>query len=89
MRYVSAAGEMALPRPALPGGYQIDNAAVAIACLESLDGFTVENAHIAAGLAAVDWPGRLQRLSRGPLVDRPPAGRSPARSPIGATAGSI
>ena len=74
MRYVSAAGEMALPRPALPGGYQIDNAAVAIACLESLDGFTVEHAHIAAGLAAVDWPGRLQRLRRGPLADRLPDG---------------
>ena len=74
MRYASAAGEMALPRPALPGGYQIDNAAVAIACLESLDGFTVGHAHIAAGLVNVDWPGRLQRLRRGAFADRLPDG---------------
>ncbi len=86
MRYVSAAGEMALPRPALPGGHQIDNAALAVACLENLEGFAVEHAHIAAGLADVDWPGRLQRLSRGPLVTRLPerwelwldAGHNPA-----------
>ena len=74
MRYVSAAGEMALPRPALPGDYQIDNAAVAVACLETLEGFAVGADHIAAGLANVDWPGRLQRLSRGPLADRLPDG---------------
>ena len=74
MRYSSGAGDMTLPRPALPGGHQIDNAAVAVACLETLEGFAVGADHIAAGLTTVDWPGRLQRLRRGPLADRLPDG---------------
>ncbi len=74
MRYVAADTEMALPRPALPGAYQVDNAATAIACLAQLPGFAVGRDDIAEGLRTVDWPARLQRLGRGPLVERLPAG---------------
>ncbi len=74
MRYVAGGDTLDLPRPALAGGYQIDNAAVAVACLEQLSGFTVEAVHIAEGLRKVEWPARLQRLTRGPLAERLAAG---------------
>jgi dihydrofolate synthase/folylpolyglutamate synthase len=57
-----------LPAPALPGRHQIDNAGIAIACLERLDGFAITADAIANGLKQVKWPARLQRLTRGPLV---------------------
>ena len=63
-----------LPPPSLPGIHQIDNAGLAIAVLENLDGFAIDEEHIRAGLAAVEWPARLQRLTRGPLVGLLPAG---------------
>jgi dihydrofolate synthase/folylpolyglutamate synthase len=74
MRYTSAGETMALPRPALPGAHQIANAATAIACLGQLPAFAVGRAQIAAGLVGVEWPARLQRLRRGPLVAALPAG---------------
>lgn len=63
-----------VPAPILVGRHQIDNAGVALACLRHLKGFDVGEAAIAVGLAAVAWPGRLQRLNRGSLLDRLPAG---------------
>ncbi len=68
--------ERRLPLPALPGPYQIDNAAVALAALDALaaSGFGLDDAARAAALSAVQWPARLQRLRRGPLVARLPAG---------------
>ncbi len=64
----SARGRLTLPRPVLPGAHQIDNAAVAIAALERLKGFTVTELDIAKGLLRASWPGRLQRLRDGPLA---------------------
>ena len=63
-----------LPVPVLAGGHQIENAAQAIACLDSLSGFPVSDAAITKGLAGADWPGRLQRLTKGPLLDELPPG---------------
>ena len=63
-----------LPAPALPGRHQLDNAGLAIAACERLAGFAIGPAHLAAGLRTVEWPARLQRLTRGPLVDLLPAG---------------
>jgi dihydrofolate synthase/folylpolyglutamate synthase len=63
-----------LPRPALLGAHQVVNAGVAIACARSLRGFDIPPAAIAAGLLQVEWPARMQRLSRGPLIDLLPAG---------------
>lgn len=57
-----------LPRPALPGAHQIINAGAAIACLSLLRDIVVDEAAIRQGLSTVEWPARLQRLTRGPLV---------------------
>ena len=56
-----------LPSPALAGAHQHINAGVAIACLEILPDFDISATSIARGLARVQWPGRLQRLTRGVL----------------------
>ncbi len=56
-----------LPSPALAGAHQHVNAGVAIACLEALPDYDISATSIARGLARVEWPGRLQRLTRGVL----------------------
>jgi dihydrofolate synthase/folylpolyglutamate synthase len=58
--------DLAIP---LLGEFQLDNAAVAVACLEVLaaSGAQITPATIAAGLAGVHWPGRLQVLRESPL----------------------
>jgi dihydrofolate synthase/folylpolyglutamate synthase len=63
-----------LPLSRLPGRHQILNAGGAVACLEWLEDFRIDRDAIARGLGAVEWPARLQRLTRGPLVDQLPAG---------------
>jgi folylpolyglutamate synthase/dihydrofolate synthase len=63
-----------LPRPALPGPYQIGNAGVAIACAQQLDGFSIPETALATGLRCVEWPARMQRLTKGPLIEALPAG---------------
>lgn len=70
----SAGGRLMLPRPALPGAHQIDNAATAIAALERLKGFTITEQDLANGLMNAEWPARMQRLNSGPLVDLLPDG---------------
>jgi dihydrofolate synthase/folylpolyglutamate synthase len=49
----------------LLGEHQLENAAVAVAALETL---AIEPKHIAQGLAQVKWPGRLEILRHEPLV---------------------
>jgi dihydrofolate synthase / folylpolyglutamate synthase len=63
-----------LPAPALPGRHQVDNAGLAIATLENLSGFAPRSESIAEGLRKVEWPARLQVLTRGPLAVLVPAG---------------
>ena len=72
-RDLNGEGSETLPLPNLPGAHQAENAAIAAVCLDHLTGYRVPDAAIAAGLGAADWPGRLQRLHRGPLVDALPA----------------
>ncbi len=67
MTYRSEARELRLPLPSLVGPHQIANAGQAIACLELL-GIAEPN------LAGATWPGRLQRLESGALVERLPPG---------------
>jgi len=55
------------PLPNLEGPHQAQNAGVAVALLDRLPGFKLSDGQIAAGLANVDWPARLQRLRRGPV----------------------
>jgi dihydrofolate synthase/folylpolyglutamate synthase len=75
-RYESDLMTLDLPAPALAGAHQIDNAATAVACVERLRAanFEIDDAAIRKGLAAVEWPARLQRLTRGPLVEALPPG---------------
>jgi dihydrofolate synthase/folylpolyglutamate synthase len=58
-----------LPLPVLAGAHQIDNAGLAVTCALALGDLAPPRAAIAAGLRTAKWPARLQRLTRGPLVD--------------------
>ena len=74
MRYEGVRWRLDLPAPSLLGAHQIVNAGTAIACLERLAGFDLPATAIAEGLRHIDWPARLQRLTRGPLIDMLPPG---------------
>ncbi|MFZ5470863.1 MAG: bifunctional folylpolyglutamate synthase/dihydrofolate synthase [Myxococcota bacterium] len=52
----------------LAGRHQIQNAAVAMACLELLEdrGLSISQESARAGFADVDWPGRLERVEGDP-----------------------
>ncbi len=63
-----------LPAPALPGGHQIANAATALACADQLKGFDLDATAQRRGLAEAAWPGRLQRLTEGALLNALPEG---------------
>lgn len=70
MIYKGLEGEREFPMPKLHGRHQMRNASLAIACAEALaPDFKITDAHIALGLSTVEWPARLQRLTRGPMVD--------------------
>ncbi|MGO4127869.1 folylpolyglutamate synthase/dihydrofolate synthase family protein [Inquilinus sp. YAF38] len=64
----TAEGERHYPRPALPGDHQFANAATAIRLRDLLTGFDIPEKAVRSGLATVEWPARLQRLTRGPLA---------------------
>jgi dihydrofolate synthase/folylpolyglutamate synthase len=71
---VEAAGRTRdLPLPALVGCHQIDNAGLAVVCALALGELAPDDTAIAQGLRNAVWPARLQRLTRGPLVERLPA----------------
>ena len=67
------AGLLDLPLPRLAGRHQHQNAATAIATLRRIAPDIPLDA-IERGLLTVDWPARLQRLSRGTLAAAAPAG---------------
>ncbi len=75
-RYESDLLTLDLPAPALVGDHQIDNAATAVACIERLRAarFQIDDEAVRKGLSTVDWPARLQRLTRGPLPEGLPPG---------------
>ncbi len=62
-----------LPLPALGGRHQFANAGLAIAALKAA-GLLPDEAVIAEGLRSVNWPGRLQPLTHGPLFELCPEG---------------
>jgi dihydrofolate synthase/folylpolyglutamate synthase len=68
MRFAGTRWRLDLPLPSLPGAHQIGNAGIAIACLEQAVTLRVPEDAIARGLRHIEWPARLQRLRRGPLV---------------------
>jgi dihydrofolate synthase / folylpolyglutamate synthase len=74
MVYQDEFGLLDLPLPKLIGRHQIENAAVAIAALRHAGRAWGTDKGIETGLRTVDWPARLQRLTRGPLVEMAPKG---------------
>ena len=62
-----------LPLPRLPGRHQYANAAAAIRAVKAA-GFAVSERALEQGLARVEWPGRLQRLTDGALLRLAPRG---------------
>jgi len=74
MHFLGARWRLDLPSPSLLGAHQIVNAGTAIACLDQLRNFPISTEALAAGLRHIEWPARLQRLTRGPLVEMMPPG---------------
>jgi dihydrofolate synthase/folylpolyglutamate synthase len=72
--YRDAGRSLDLPAPALAGRHQFMNAGTALAMLGASGGFAIDDAAVRRGLASVEWPGRLQRLTKGPLPALLPAG---------------
>ncbi|MFN4130362.1 MAG: bifunctional folylpolyglutamate synthase/dihydrofolate synthase [Paracoccaceae bacterium] len=58
-------GLLDLPLPNLPGPHQVQNAGAALAALRALGR---DEAACEAAVTRADWPARMQRLRRGPLV---------------------
>ena len=73
MIYQDDDGLMDLPPPRLPGRHQYANAAAAIAAVKAA-GFEHQPARRRQGDDDVDWPGRMQRLPQGKLVELAPQG---------------
>jgi dihydrofolate synthase/folylpolyglutamate synthase len=78
MVYEDEVGLLDLPLPKLIGRHQIENAGVAIAALRHAGRGKMlgwgQEAAIERGLSTVEWPARLQRLHKGPLVESAPKG---------------
>ena len=70
----SPSGVLNMPAPLLPGSHQIANAATALMCLKQMEAFPLVPHALFHGLRTVDWPARLQRLTRGPLAEIAPQG---------------
>ena len=62
-----------LPLPRLSGRHQIANAAAAIRAVKAA-GFTLTDAMVETAMTTVEWPGRLQRLAEGRLLEFAPQG---------------
>jgi dihydrofolate synthase/folylpolyglutamate synthase len=69
LRYRDEQGALDLPLPRLPGRHQAMNAALAVAMLRHQDALHVPESALKAAMGWADWPGRLQRLAPGPLVE--------------------
>lgn len=61
------------PLPRLPGRHQLANAAAAVRAVKAA-GFDVTDRMIEKAMASVEWPGRLQRITTGRIVDLAPPG---------------
>ncbi|KPD13309.1 folylpolyglutamate synthase/dihydrofolate synthase family protein [Phaeobacter sp. 11ANDIMAR09] len=63
--YQDERGLLDLPLPALLGAHQVQNAGAALAVLRHLG---ADEAAFEAAMTQAEWPARMQRLKRGPLV---------------------
>ncbi|MBD1156669.1 bifunctional folylpolyglutamate synthase/dihydrofolate synthase [Pelagibacterales bacterium SAG-MED20] len=62
-------GGLKLPRPNLPGEFQLENISTAIATVRQLTGYLVTNEHIKRGITKIKSIARLQELKSGKLKD--------------------
>jgi dihydrofolate synthase/folylpolyglutamate synthase len=69
LHYRDERGKLQLPLPRLQGAHQAMNAALAVAMLRTQRTPAVREPALRAAIGWADWPGRLQRLSPGPLAD--------------------
>jgi dihydrofolate synthase/folylpolyglutamate synthase len=67
-------GLLDLPMPRLPGGHQLINAGLAIAGLRAAGFSRLPAEAFERGMVEAEWPGRLQRLTRGVLPALAPEG---------------
>lgn len=72
--YQDEDGLLDLPLPRLAGRHQIINAGTAIAGLRAAGYAGLPQPMFERGIQTADWPARMQRLTRGRLVDLAPAG---------------
>lgn len=68
LHYRDSQGRIDLDLPAMPGAHQHGNLGLAIAMLRHQQAVPVTEAAIRAAPRWAHWPGRLQRLERGPLL---------------------
>lgn len=73
LAYQDERGLIDLPLPRLLGRHQHVNAGTAVAALRET-GLIADPSSYEVGLAAVDWPGRMQRLTKGRLMADLPFG---------------
>lgn len=73
MTYQDEDGLFDLTPPRLPGRHQYANAAAAIAAVKAA-GFRIGHRVADAAMTRVDWPGRMQKLTEGRLVELAPRG---------------
>lgn len=59
---------MDLPAPSLFGPHQFANAGLAVAAIEAFGDPRIDEAAIGRGISTTVWPGRFQRLDKGPLA---------------------
>jgi dihydrofolate synthase / folylpolyglutamate synthase len=76
-------GVLSRIKPGIPGRYQAENASLALAAAETLDGLGISVPHdaLASGISSARWPGRMELIPGQPrlLLDG-------AHNPSGATA---
>ncbi|MFL5326497.1 MAG: bifunctional folylpolyglutamate synthase/dihydrofolate synthase, partial [Microvirga sp.] len=72
--YQDEDGLLDLPRPKLAGRHQFTNAGTAIAALRAAGFGGFETAAFENGMIRAEWPGRLQRLTKGRLAALAPDG---------------
>ncbi len=65
LRFCDPKGSLHLPVPALPGRHQFANAAIALAAARAFGDPALNDTALVRGIAAADWPARLQNLGRG------------------------
>ena len=66
--YEDKLGGLKLPKPNLPGDFQVDNVATAIATLRKLD-LKIEDEHIKTGITKIKSIGRFQEIKNGKIKD--------------------